>query len=181
MATKASTKAKRATERKAKRVSPSQDKAASAVALLKADHREVEGFFEQFESAKGKAEKAELARKICTALKVHTQVEEELFYPAARKATKDDDLLDEAAVEHDGAKYLIEQIEAMQPGDELYDAKVKVLSEQIHHHVEEEENELFPEAEASKLDLDALGKEMAELKQTLMGETQPASKLRKAS
>ena len=110
-----------------------------AIALLESDHREVEGYFERYKSAKSGSDKKKLAGKICAALRVHAQIEEELFYPAARKATKDIALLDEATVEHAGAKVLIAEIEAMQPGMPLYDAKVTVLGEQIQHHVKEEE------------------------------------------
>ena len=115
--------------------------------------------------------KHQLATKICRALKVHTQIEEEIFYPAAREATEDNDLLDEALVEHAGAKNLIADIEGMAAGDDLYDAKVKVLGEQIHHHVEEEEDELFPEVEKSDMDLESIGKQMADLKIELMAAT----------
>ncbi|MGZ5922200.1 MAG: hemerythrin domain-containing protein [Rhizomicrobium sp.] len=141
---------------------------ADAIALLKADHREVEGYFSAYEGAKSAEDKKTIAVKICGALRVHAQIEEELFYPAARKATRDKDLLDEATVEHAGAKILIAEIEAMQPGMPLYDAKVTVLSEQIKHHVKEEEGELFPKVEESKLDLKALGKQMAARKDELM-------------
>jgi hemerythrin superfamily protein len=177
MATTAATKSKRSAERGTKRAARkhSEGDALSAIDLLKADHREVEGLFEEFEKSKDNGAKAELAQKICSALKAHTQIEEELFYPAARKAIKDDDLLDEAAVEHAGAKHLIDQIETMTPGDDLYDAKVKVLSEQIHHHVEEEEDDLFPEVEDSKVDLEDLGKQMTERKAELTGKRSSAA------
>ena len=138
-----------------------------AIALLKADHKEVKGWFADYEDAEGDNEKATLSAKICKALKVHTQIEEEIFYPAARKATGDGDLLDEAVVEHAAAKDLIAQIEGMRVGDDLYDAKVKVLGEQIEHHVEEEETELFPEARDSDLDLEALGARLATRKAEL--------------
>src|ERR1700730_16406132 len=98
-------------------------KSPDAIALLKQDHRQVKGWFGDYEKARGEAKKAELARKICRALTVHTQIEEEIFYPAARKATGDDDLLDEAVVEHAGANHLIGEIEAMEPTEDLYDAK----------------------------------------------------------
>src|SRR6185312_9094156 len=137
---------------------------ADAIALLEADHQEVDEFFKQFENASTDAVKKQVARQICAALRVHAQIEEELFYPAARKATKDNDLLDEATVEHAGAKVLIAEIEAMQPGMPLYDAKITVLGEQIQHHVKEEENELFPKVREAHLDLKALGKQMAERK-----------------
>ncbi len=165
--TKAEKSAARATKRKAKPASGKTD----AIALLEADHREVETLFDQFDAAADDAEKGEIAAKICLALKVHALIEEELFYPPARKETGDADLVDEAVVEHMGAKTLIAQIEAMKPGQPLYDAKVKVLGEQIRHHVEEEESELFPEAREAGMDLDAIGAELkarkAELLQTL--------------
>src|SRR3954470_22847322 len=111
--------------------------AKDAIALLKADHRKVEELFEKYESARGR--KAEIAKKICMELIVHTMLEEEIFYPACREAGVEDDMLDEAAVEHDGAKVLIAELEHGSPDDDYYDAKVKVLSEEIKHHVKEEE------------------------------------------
>src|SRR4051812_16589529 len=110
-----------------------------AIALLKADHRQVEDWFEQFEKSRKPERKQELADKICQALTVHTQIEEEIFYPAFIEATKDEDMHHEAVVEHDGAKNLIAQIQASSPQDDYFDAKVKVLSEMIKHHVKEEE------------------------------------------
>lgn len=169
MPTNTKTKTKRAAQRRSRR---SESTADSAIALLKHDHREVEEMFGEFEDLENNAAKAELAKKICLALKVHTQIEEEIFYPAARKATGDNDLLDEAAVEHAGAKELISQIEKAKPGDALFDAKVTVLGEQIKHHVKEEEEELFPEIEHSKMDVAAVGKQLATRKKELMG--QPA-------
>ena len=139
-----------------------------AITLLEADHREVEGYFSDFSAATDASEKKALADKICLALKVHTQIEEELFYPPAREKTGDGDLIDEALVEHMGAKTLIAQIEAMLPGQPLYDAKVKVLAEQVRHHVEEEETELFPEMRETSLDLEALGTKLARRKADLM-------------
>ncbi|WP_426032766.1 hemerythrin domain-containing protein [Caulobacter sp. DWP3-1-3b2] len=128
----------------------------------------VDGYFEAFEAALDDAEKKALADKICLALKVHMQIEEELFYPPAREKTGDGNLLDEALVEHTGAKTLIAQIEAMLPGQPLYDAKVKVLGEQVRHHVEEEETELFPEVRETNIDLEALGAKLAARKADLM-------------
>jgi hemerythrin superfamily protein len=182
MAATRKTKTKRAATRKTARASKmamAPKEAMSAIELLKQDHREVEGYFEEYEELKDNAAKAQLAQKICMALKVHTQLEEEIFYPAARKATTDDDLLDEAMVEHSGAKKLIAEIEAGKPGAGMFDAKVKVLGEMVHHHVEEEEDELFSEVEDSKMDLEALGKQMAERKAALMQSGSPS--LRKAS
>src|SRR6187551_2195954 len=109
-----------------------------AIALLKADHRQVESLFEQYEGATGSAAKRKLAQQICTELKIHTAIEEEIFYPAFRGKIEED-TLDEAYVEHDGAKVLINDIMAGGADEEFYDAKVKVLQEQIEHHVEEEE------------------------------------------
>src|SRR6185503_9362191 len=140
-----------------------------AIDLLMADHREVEKMFGQFEKG-GDGRKDQLAQKICLALKVHTQVEEELFYPAARDALSDRDeaLLDEAVVEHASAKQLIGEIEAMDAGDDLFDARVKVLSEMIEHHVAEEEKEMFPKVRKTDLDLEALGARMKARKDELM-------------
>jgi len=173
MATIAQTKSHKATAEKsgtAKSASKKEAEGQDAISLLKADHREVEGWFDDYEDASSDDEKAELAAKICGALKVHAQVEEEIFYPAARDATKDDDLLDEATVEHAGAKDLIAQIESMSVGDDLYDAKITVLGEQIRHHVKEEETELFPEVRKSEMDLDAVGAELAARKAELTAE-----------
>jgi len=166
------------TKKKADGQMRNQDKAkqtemggVSAIHLLKEDHREVEDFFDKYEKLEGAGEKERMALKICLALTVHTQIEEEIFYPAAREAIEGAELIDEAIVEHASAKQLIAEIEEMDAGDELYDAKVKVLGEQVRHHVEEEEDELFPEIESSELDLEALGKKMAERKAALLQET----------
>jgi hemerythrin superfamily protein len=141
-----------------------------AIQLLRADHRKVQALFDQFEKARGDDKKAELAQEICAELKVHAQIEEEIFYPAARKALKKQDLIAEATVEHASAKDLIAQIEQARTGDELFDAKVKVLGEYIKHHVKEEQNELFPQVKKTKLDLKALGRELAERKDALTAE-----------
>jgi hemerythrin superfamily protein len=139
-----------------------------AIELLEGDHREVEGYFERFKAEESNDRKKHLVLRICASLRIHAQIEEELFYPAARKATKDNDLLDEATVEHAVAKVLITEIEAMQPGMPLYDAKVTVLGEQIHHHVKEEEGQLFLEIRDTGLDLKALGSLMTHRKTELM-------------
>jgi hemerythrin superfamily protein len=149
-----------------RRRAPSPD----AIQLLRADHRKVQGLFDQFEKARGDNRKKALAEEICSELTVHTRIEEEIFYPAAREAMKDQDLLDEAEVEHASAKELIAQIEGMRPGEDLFDAKVTVLGEYIRHHVKEEHNELFPKVKKTKLDLKALGRELAERKEALMAE-----------
>ena len=142
-----------------------------AIALLTDDHKEVKALFEQFDalSDRAKSSKKKIALQICHALGVHAQLEEEIFYPAVRAAIKDTDLMDEAQVEHASAKSLISQIEAMDPADDLYDAKVTVLSEQIEHHVKEEERDMFPKAKKSGLDLVSLGAEMQARKEALSG------------
>ena len=145
-----------------------------AIRLLTEDHRKVEQLFEQFEKASGDGRKERLARQICTELKVHSMLEEEIFYPALRGKIEDEDL-DEAMVEHDGAKVLINEIEAGGAGDEFYDAKVKVLKEQIEHHVKEEERQsgnIFSEARKTDVDLDALGEQMLARKEELMAESE---------
>jgi hemerythrin superfamily protein len=127
--------------------------------------------FEQFDQLgdRATASKEKLKDKICKALIAHTTIEEEIFYPAVRgKIEEGEDMVDEAVVEHAAAKDLIQQLQEMQPDDELYDAKVKVLGEQIEHHVKEEEKEMFPKVRKSGLDLLALGQEMAMRKQELM-------------
>lgn len=143
-----------------------------AIALLKADHRKVAALFEDFQSAKGDGAKRKLADQICLELTVHTKIEEDVFYPACEGAVEED-LLKEAYVEHDGAKVLIAEIEAGGPDDEFYDAKVKVLSEMIEHHVEEEEKRvegMFAQARKAGLDMDGLGVRMAEEKSRLVAE-----------
>ncbi|MEO7496646.1 MAG: hemerythrin domain-containing protein [Massilia sp.] len=142
-----------------------------AIAMLTAEHREVDDMFKQFESMgdRAKAKKKKLVDEICTALTLHTSIEEEIFYPAVREEVKDaEDICDEALVEHASAKDLISQLQEMDPEDELYDAKVKVLSEQIEHHVKEEEQEMFPKVKKSSLDLIAIGEEMAQRKEELL-------------
>lgn len=134
-----------------------------AVALLKQDHDEVKAMFEQYEALGDRAfaAKQKLAEKICLELTRHAIAEEEIFYPAMRAGAEDaDDMVDEATVEHASAKDLIAQIHAMDPHDDLYDAKVKVLGEYIEHHVKEEEKEMFKAAKAAKLDLVALGEQI---------------------
>ncbi|MGZ6040227.1 MAG: hemerythrin domain-containing protein [Phenylobacterium sp.] len=141
-----------------------------AVALLKADHRKVEDLFAKFEAAKGDGRKQALAEQICMELTIHAKIEEDVFYPAC-EGKVEEDLLNEAYVEHDGAKVLIAEIEAGGPDDAFYDAKVKVLSEEIAHHVEEEEKRvegMFAQARKAGLDMDALGAQMAAEKEQLM-------------
>lgn len=140
-----------------------------AISLLTEDHQKVKKMFQQFDKLKDdeEDEKEALARKICAALTAHAAVEEEIFYPAVRAAIDDEDLMDEAEVEHESAKELIAQIEAASAGDDHYDAKVKVLGEQIDHHVKEEREEMFPKARKAKIDLQALGERIEKRKQEL--------------
>ena len=156
--------------RSTRKATATAKKPADAIALLKADHKEVDAMFKAYEKTDDDATKQELADKICAALTVHAQIEEEIFYPAAYEALDEDgdDLLDEAEVEHASCKALIAEIEAMTVGEPLFDAKVKVLGEYIAHHVEEEETELFPECRDAKMDLKALGEQLAMRKQELM-------------
>ena len=145
----------------------------SALELLKQDHREVEEWFDEYNELKEDDDrKRALVEKICLALKVHAQIEEEIFYPQAREATKDNDLIDEAAVEHATVKHLIGEIEGMEVDEELYDAKIRVPGEMVKHHIKEEEKELFPELVSAKMVLDAVGKELAKRKEELMAEMQ---------
>jgi hemerythrin superfamily protein len=141
-----------------------------AIALLKSDHRKVEDLFAKFEKATGSDQKQKLAQQICLELKIHTIIEEEIFYPAC-EGKVEEDLLEEAYVEHDAAKVLIAQIEESTPSAEFYDAKVKVLQEEIEHHVEEEEKRMegmFSQARHAGLDMDALGEQLAARKQQLL-------------
>ena len=147
-------------------------KSQDAIALLKEDHRKVEDLFAQFEKAKGDGRKEKLALQICTELTIHTMIEEEIFYPSL-EGKVDEDLLKESFVEHDAAKVLVAEIEGGEPSDDFYDAKVKVLMEEIEHHVEEEEKPkegLFAQARDADIDLDALGERLAMRKAELQKE-----------
>ena len=140
-----------------------------AIALLKQDHRTVEELFEQFEKASGEGRKQKIAQQICLELSVHAMIEEEIFYPACEGKIDEDDIK-EAYVEHDGAKVLINDIEAGSPDDQFYEAKVKVLKEEIEHHIKEEEKQsdnIFSQARKTDVDMDALGAQMAERKAEL--------------
>src|SRR3954447_15935212 len=142
-----------------------------AITLLKKDHREVEGWFDEYEQLEDDGDKLKLFNQIALALKVHTQIEEEIFYPEER-GDVEEDMLDEAYVEHAGAKKLIAEIEGMRPSDEFYDAKVKVLGEYIKHHVKEEEQPggIFAQAKKGDEDLDAMGERLKVRKEELMAE-----------
>jgi hypothetical protein len=167
--TSSSTRSSRS-PRSARRASAPVD----AFALLKADHKKVKGLFNQFKKAKKQGAdeeaKAALVAQICMELRVHTQIEEEIFYPAVRAQIEDQDLMDEALVEHAGAKDLIAQLEGMSPGDDLYDAKVTVLGEEVDHHVKEEEGPMFRKAKRARVDTVQLGEELKARKTELMPE-----------
>lgn len=151
-------------------------KATDAIALLKADHRQVADWFAQFDKSNSKSKKQQLASSICEALTVHTTIEEEIFYPAFLEATEDKDLHHEAIVEHAGAKKLIAEIQKMSAADDYFDAKVTVLSEMIKHHVKEEEQPggMFAEAKKSDLDLLVLGEQMLARKKQLQSQAKAA-------
>lgn len=155
------------TPSKTKSVSKSHGREKNALDLLKADHKQVDGLFAEFEQTTAAAKKRNLAAEICTALTVHAQVEEEMFYPEVKAALKDKELVPEATIEHGVIKDLVAQIQADQQGGEMFDARVKVLSEYVKHHVKEEEKEIFPKIKQSGLDLEELGARMAERFETL--------------
>ena len=142
----------------------------NAIEMLKADHRKVEDLFEKYEKSRGK--KAEIAKNICLELIVHTMLEEETFYPACREVGVEEDKMDEAGVEHDGAKVLISELQKGSPDDDYYDAKVKVLSEEIKHHVKEEEMRegVFAQTIAKGVDLEAVGEDMAACKKEILAD-----------
>lgn len=143
---------------------------ADAISLLKADHRQVESWFAAFEKTRSSSRKASLAKNICNALRAHTAIEEEIFYPAFLAATEDKDVHHEAEIEHAGAKNLISQIEKSTPEDDYFDSKVHVLSEMIKHHVNEEEKRggMFAEAKSSDMDLLELGAQLRARKRELL-------------
>lgn len=154
---------------------PSHDKAnkpasKDAIALLKADHEVVSQLFAEYEKTRSLPNKKALVAEICTALSIHAQIEEEIFYPAVKAALKDTMLVPEATVEHAGVKDLIAQLEGEEPGGELFDAKVKVLSEYVKHHVKEEQGEMFPKVKATSIDLVELGARMDARKEDLMSQ-----------
>lgn len=159
-----------------KKPSNSRSRDTDAIALLKADHRQVEEWFSQFSKTNSSSKKQQLADKICEALTTHTTIEEEIFYPAFLDATQDKDMHHEAVVEHDGAKALIAEIRSMSATDDYFAAKVTVLSEMIKHHVKEEEQPggMFAEAKKSDLDLQALGAQLRDRKKELLAAAKAA-------
>lgn len=151
----------------AKKISPAP-KSKEAIALLRADHKLVDELFKEYEKTRSVSKKKQLVKQICTELSVHAQIEEEIFYPAAKKALRDKELIPEATVEHATLKDLIAQIEDVEPDGEMFDAKVKVLSEYVKHHVKEEQNEIFPKVKETSLDLVELGAQLTERKEELL-------------
>ena len=157
----------------ARKTTPARKAAAKpqdAIAMLRADHKNVSALFEQFEKSRSPAKKKSLVQQICLELTVHAQIEEEIFYPAVQQALRDKELVPEARVEHASLKALIAQVEGVEPEGEMYDARVKVMSEYVKHHVKEEQNEMFAKVKTSRLDLAALGAQMDARKQELMAQ-----------
>lgn len=174
-AAKHTTTNRRTAARKAARTRAGKD---DAIKLLKADHKEVSEMVAKFENGRlTKERKVATARQICMALTVHAQIEEEIFYPAAREAVRSgEDLLDEAEVEHGSIKELVSAIENASPDDdELFDARVKVLGEYVKHHVKEEEGEIFPKLRKSDMDLVDVGERLAARKKELMSQMKAAA------
>ena len=154
-----------------------QAKAPNAITLLKEDHDKVKEAFKQFEKMdRSDVETCrELVESVCADLTAHTMLEEEIVYPALREAIGDEDLMNEAAVEHESAKTLIAQLEDMDAGDPNYFPTFTVLGEYVMHHVEEEENEMFPQAKKAKgLDLEALGEQLKARKEELTAQMEQA-------
>jgi hypothetical protein len=150
---------------------PADQTTVDAIALLMRDHQKVKKLFKEFEELKGDDsqddQKFNIVEEICHELRIHAQVEEEIFYPAVRAAIDDKMLMDEADVEHGAAKNLISQLEAMEPGDDHYDAIVTVLHEEIDHHVKEEEKKMFSKAKKEEIDMQMLGQQIAQRKEEL--------------
>lgn len=139
-----------------------------ATALLRADHKRVNDLFSEYEETHSIAKKKRIVEQLCNELTVHAQVEEEIFYPAVKQALKDKELIPEARVEHETLKSLIAQVEGMEPDGEMFDAKIKVMHEYVKHHVKEEQNEIFPKAKSTDLDMMKLGAELSQRKEELI-------------
>jgi len=142
-------------------------KTQDATALLKADHELVSELFDEYEASRSSAKKKKIVAQICDELTVHAQVEEEIFYPAVKRALKDHELIPEARVEHATLKDLIAQVEGKDPDDEMFDARINVMREYVKHHVKEEQNEIFPKAKSTDLDMMELGAKLSERKEEL--------------
>jgi hemerythrin-like domain-containing protein len=153
-----------------------RSKSAAAIEMLKEDHAKVKKAFKEFENMDRSDTETcrQVVQTVCDDLKVHTTLEEEIFYPAVRAAIEDEDIMNEASVEHETAKMLIEQLENMEPDDPNYYATFTVLGEYVMHHVKEEEGEMFPQAKKSDIDLEALGSRMQERKRELLSQLEKA-------
>ena len=171
-ATRKTTAAKATRKAPAKKTSRSASTSSGqdAIALLRADHKKVSALYEQYENTRSAAKKKALVATICLELSVHAKVEEEIFYPAVKAALKDKELIPEAQVEHASLKELIAQVRDKEPDGEMFDAKIKVMSEYTKHHVKEEQNEMFPKAKATRLDMNELGARIAARKEELMAD-----------
>jgi hemerythrin superfamily protein len=154
----------------AKKMATKKGAGKDAIAILRADHKLVSGLFDDFEKTRSSARKAKIVEQICVELTAHALVEEEIFYPAVKAALKDKELVPEATVEHQSVKDLIAQVRGVQPDGEMYDAKVKVMGEFVKHHVKEEQNEMFPKAKATRLDMVALGEQILARKEELLAQ-----------
>jgi len=152
---------------KSKEGTPASSKAQDATVLLKADHEKVSDLFIEYEEARSTKEKKQIAEQICDELTVHARIEEEIFYPAVKQALKDKELIPEATVEHATLKSLIDQVKGVEPDGEMFDARIKVMHEYVKHHVKEEQNEIFPKAKSSGLDMMELGAKLSERKEEL--------------
>lgn len=161
----------RSTTKKTSASSRQQD----AIQLLKADHREVERLFKDFQKARGEDRKQQLSERICMELMIHTEIEEEIFYPQCREVLGDDEIVNESLVEHQAAKDLIGEIRGMAASDEMFDARMQVLQEQIEHHVDEEEKKLFPQIQKTDMDLKGVGRQLAERKEELQAQMKTES------
>ncbi len=146
-------------------------KAQDAIKMLRADHKLVNDLFEEYEKARSVKKKKELVEQICSELTIHALLEEEIFYPAVKRALKDKELVPEATVEHGTLKQLIAEVEGKEPDGEMFDARIKVMGEYVKHHVKEEQNEMFPKAKSTKLDMVELGALMMERKEQLLAQT----------
>jgi hemerythrin superfamily protein len=142
-------------------------KAQDATVLLKSDHKRVSDLFTEYEAAYSNTKKKQIVDEICKELTIHAQIEEEIFYPAVKRALKDKELIPEAKVEHATLKELIAQVKEEEPNSEMFDAKIKVMHEYVKHHVKEEQNEIFPKARATDLDMMELGARLSERKKEL--------------
>lgn len=153
---------------------PATESPADALELLAGDHDQLQRLFETYAELvvadADEADRAQVVAELCRLLTVHAQIEQEFFYPAARRALDDEDLVDEAEVEHDGVRELVEELQAMAPYDQLYDDRVRLLEESVSHHVAEEERELFPQLRAAGIDLESLGEQMAARREDLLAE-----------